>query len=194
MLTNKQLRMLNLLDEQISNCKFCNLHVNGRCNPYWTEKYNGWFICGEAPGKEEILNNEPFIGTAGNKLWECMSLFKIFKEECFIINSANCRPVDGNKNGKPTELQRDRCREWLRKYFKVLQPNKILLLGNYAMHTFIGEWGIMSKYENNNLLTNKNIFGINVNVVKSVHPSMCIYQGEKGKEKLIKSIELFYEV
>lgn len=84
-------------------------------------------------------SNEPFIGTAGNKLWECAWKFGIEKKHCFIINSTNCRPIDGNKNGKPTELQRDRCRDWLRKYFKILQPKKILLLGNYAMHTFVNE-------------------------------------------------------
>lgn len=192
-MTNKQKRMLELLDKEILKCTACGLHTNGRCKPFWTNEYQGYFICGEAPGKNEVETNEPFIGTAGNKLWECAGKFGIKKEQCFIINSANCRPVNGNKNGKPTELQRDRCREWIRKYFKVLQPNKVLLLGNYAMHTFVNEWGIMQKYDEN-LLTNESVYGINVNIIRSVHPSMCIYQGDAGKNKLLKSLELYYEI
>lgn len=185
--------MLELLDREILNCTDCGLHTGGRCKPFWTNEYRGYFICGEAPGKNEVGSNEPFIGAAGNKLWECASKFNIKKDHCFIINSTNCRPIDGNKNGKPTELQRDRCREWIRKYFKILQPEKILLLGNYSMHTFLNEWGIMKKY-NESLLTTDYIYGIKVKVIRSVHPSMCIYQGEEGKSKLLKSMELFYEV
>lgn len=192
MLTSKQIRMLEILDSQILQCESCSLHENGRCKPYWTNEYRGYFIIGEAPGKNEIDYNEPFIGTAGNKLWECAYQFGIEKKHCFIINSANCRPVDGNKNGKPTELQMDRCKEWLRKYFKILEPKKVLLLGNYALFTFINEWYIMKKYENDELVTDNTIYGSDIKVVKSVHPSMCIYQGELGKEKLTKSMELFY--
>lgn len=184
---------MELLDREVLNCTDCGLHKNGRCKPYWTNEYKGYFICGEAPGKNEVDSNEPFIGTAGNKLWECAAQFGIRKEECFIVNSTNCRPINGNKNGKPTELQRDRCRMWIRKYFKILQPEKILLLGNYAMHTIIDEWGIMKKYDGG-LLTNEIIYGKSVNVVRSVHPSMCIYQGKAGKNKLLKSLEVFYGI
>lgn len=190
MLTQKQIKMLKLLDNQILSCKDCNLYKGGHCKPYWTKEYNGYFICGEAPGKNEVDKNEPFIGAAGGKLWDCMKQYGIAKEECFIINSANCRLVNGNKNGKPSEFHRDTCRKWIRKYFKILQPDKILLLGNFAMHTFVDEWGILKKYENN-LFTNEVIFDKNVDVVRSVHPSMCIYRGEDGKNKLLKSIGLF---
>ncbi len=193
MLTTKQIKMLNLLDQQILSCTGCKLHENGRCKPYWTEKYNGYFICGEAPGKQEIDFNEPFIGAAGNKLWECANIFNIKKEECFIINSTNCRPVKDNKNGKPTDLQMERCKNWLRKYFKILQPDKILLLGTYALSTFINETVIMKFYAEGNLLTNEMIFDKNIKVIKSLHPSMCIYQGSTGKRRLKKSLELFYE-
>ena len=191
---SKNKRILTLLDEKVLQCEMCSLHKNGRCKPFWTYGYRGYFIIGEAPGKNEVDSNEPFIGSAGNKLWECAAKFGIEKEHCFIINSTNCRPVNGNRNGKPTELQMDRCREWLRKYLKILQPKKILLLGNYAMYTFLNEWGIMKKYENGGLITEENRFGQDIKVVRSVHPSMCIYQGEAGKEKLLKSLELFYEI
>lgn len=193
MLTKKQLRMLEILDDQILSCKSCYLHKGGKCKPYWTNKYKGYFVCGEAPGKNEVENNEPFIGIAGEKLWEAMGEYGIKKEECFIINSANCRPVNGNKNGKPSELHRDTCREWIRKYFKILNPEKVILLGNFAMHTFIGEWGIMNKYDDK-LYSIEEVFDKNIHVVRSVHPSMCIYRGEDGKNKLLKSIGKYYEI
>ena len=184
--------MLEILDQQISHCEFCNLYKGGRCKPYWTTDYKGYFIIGEAPGKNEVESNEPFIGNAGNHLWNIAEEFGIYKKHCFIINSANCRPVNGNKNGKPSELHRDRCRDWIRKYFKVLQPERVLLLGNYAIHTMTGDWGV-NKFYPDKMFTTETIYDINVDVIRSVHPANCIYRGDEGKEKLRKSFKLFME-
>lgn len=188
-LNNKQIRMLELLDEQFQNCVKCSLYTNGKCPPYWTI-HSKYAIVGEGPGENEVYNREPFIGKAGRHLWSIMSEFGLKKQQFLIVNSVNCRPIDGNKNGKPTQPQQDACRMWLRKYIKVVKPEKILILGNYAMNTMIGEsMGIMNL---NGIKEFNNEF--QANYVLSVHPSMCIYKGYDGKRMLRESIGIFKDI
>ena len=184
-MNQKQTKMLQLLDEKIQSCTKCNLHENGGCKPYWTEQ-SKYVILGEAPGRNEVTSNEPFIGSAGKNLWSIMAEFDLTKEEFLIMNSVNCRPVNGNKNGKPTKEQMLTCRSWIRKYIKVLQPELILILGSYPLLTMTGLTGIMSL--NSEVIHNMEF---DIDAVISIHPAMCIYKGEEGKQMLRESIKVF---
>lgn len=181
-------RKLELLDQQIQSCTRCNLYQNGRAKPYWNE-YSKYMMVLEAPGKEEIQNNEVIIGKTGRMFWELLAEYQLTKNMFLIMNSVNCRVLNGRKNGKPSELHRDSCRDWIRKYIKVFQPDTLLLFGNYAMHTITGEWGINSFYPNG-LLTEEEIYDIKMNVIRSTHPSSMIYGGD-ARNKVIQSIEKF---
>ena len=147
-------------------------------------------MIGEAPGEQEV-RREPFIGTAGKKLWDIVGLVDLKKEDFVIINSVNCRPIDGRgRNGKPTRGQCETCFPYIRKYLKIVKPEKILLLGNFAIGTFTGEFtGIMKK---NSRVVKNEYFGLDT--VLSVHPSMCIYAGTKGRTMLYNSIKVFKEL
>lgn len=191
-LSQKKIRLLELLGDQISECKNCMLHEGGKSLPYWTP-ISCYIIIGEAPGKEEV-DTEPFIGSAGKRLWESMSEFGYRKEQFAIINSVQCRPVKGGRNGKPSKKQCQRCYPWIRKFIKIIEPEKILILGNYAMATMLGgePKGITSVNGNE-----KVIYGYepgNIPAVLSVHPAVCIYNGEDGKKDLLHAIENFSKV
>jgi len=195
MLTDKQIRMVGLLDDQMRQCTKCGLHRNGRCKPYlgFDVKYA---IIGEAPGYNEVRDNEPFTGPAGEVLWNIMNSQGLYKKDFFIINSVNCRPVDEHKtwkNGKPTEAQQHFCKPWIRKYLNVLKPEGVLVLGNYAMHTVTGSnTGIMSL--NGTVLEEMELdpsFRFNIPYVLSVHPALCIYRKEEGRQMLSESISKF---
>lgn len=180
MLSQKSQRMLTLLDAQIQSCERCNLYVNGRAKPFWTSETK--YAMGlEAPSKEEIENNEPIIGKTGRFFWDLMSEFQFLKKMFLIFNSANCRVLNGNKNGKPSEYHRDCCRDWNRKYLKIVEPKKLILFGNYAIHTITGEWGV-SKLSGTSSI--ENIFGIDMEVIRCYHPSSVIY--DKSKEESIR--------
>jgi uracil-DNA glycosylase len=187
MMTKKQIRMLELLDEMILKCEKCSLFENGRAKPYWT-KNSRYAIIGEAPGADEVKEGTPFIGKAGNILWDALGEYKLSRSDFLIINSANCRPKVGNKNGKPTKIQMERCKPWIVKYLKVIKPEKILILGNYALETMLNEGNIL---ERNGELTRLDEF--NCYVYKSVHPAYCIYNKENGVDMLRKSIKIFRE-
>jgi uracil-DNA glycosylase len=186
-MNSKQLRMLQLLNSQISQCEDCELFNNGRCTPYYS-KSSKFMIIGEAPGANEVKSNMPFIGTAGNHLWSLMVKYDLNRNDFLIINTVNCRPVDGNRNGKPNSLQLQACEKWFRKYVKVMQPKAILSLGGYAMSRITGvSDGIMRM--NSSVSEYKGI-----PVVFSVHPAMCIYRGDDGRRLLERSIKEFKEV
>jgi len=195
-LTNKQVRMLQLLDEQILSCKRCSLHeqpVPGgvRCKPYWTRN-SKYVIVGEAPGREEVREGAPFVGQAGGLLWnEIYKLLKLHRDSFAIINTVNCRPTDGVRNLKPSPEQVSQCRQWIRKFIKVVDPEKILILGNYAMGTMIGRSsGILRMNGVDGTLKE---YG-RLPYVISIHPAYCIYNKEEGPQMLTEAITIFKEL
>jgi len=186
MLDSKKIRMLELLDDMMTKCEKCQLYSGGRVTPYWTS-LSKYVIIGEAPGKEEVENNEPFIGKSGKILWEIMNRFGLRKEEFLIINTVQCRPTDGKKNLKPSTIQINLCKNIWKKYIKVLKPYRMILLGNYANGIIDGRYdGIVNR---NSTLRYSDEFDIEY--VCSVHPSYCIYNKEQGHILLEKSIKKF---
>lgn len=186
---SKQRRMLELLDIQIQSCEECELCLNGRARPAWTEK-SAYAIIGEGPGADEVKENTPFIGRAGAVLWEKLELYGYNREDFLIINSVNCRAIDGRTNGKPTDRQMEICRKWMVKYLKVLKPRKILILGGYALSTAIGgnKSGILKV---NSVSVFSEVF--NATCVISVHPAFSLYN-PSGAELLSESIKKFKEI
>jgi DNA polymerase len=144
---------------------------------------------GEAPGHKEVLRETPFWGAAGEHLWSVTSEFDLDREDFAIINSIQCRPLDGVRNGKPSKGQMKRCKFHIDTFIGLIKPKKILLLGNYAKAQMLD--GDISGIKALNA-TEADIMGIPT--VLSVHPAMCIYQGAEGKELLRKSIAKFKEI
>lgn len=193
MLTEREIRLLELLEDQISQCRKCELLFRRKCLPYWTP-ISKYLILGEAPDENEV-DNEPFVGSTGNKLWAIMDKFGLRKEEFAIINSIQCRPVTTvGRDGKPTIEDLKTCRPWIRKFIRILEPHKILILGNYAkavIENSINICGIMT--ENADIHSNNEYIN-DMCVVYSVHPNVCIYKGKAGELMLEKSIKIFKEI
>lgn len=190
MLSNKQIRMLQLLDEKVKTCSLCPLHNNGIAIPYWRPEAK-YVIIGEAPGYNEVRQQTPFVGAAGNILTTALADMGFSSTEFLIINTVQCRPVSGNRNGKPNEDQIMICQNYLRKYIKVVNPEKILCLGNYAKYIFTNRiGGILNQRGTFNEFS---LEGSNEKypVLFTVHPAYCIYNSEEGIQLLNKDIKLF---
>lgn len=86
-------------------------------------------IVGEAPGKNEDLQGEPFVGAAGKYLDELLSIAGLKREEVFIANVLKCRPP-GNRNPRPEEIEM--CSGYLREQTRTIDPEYIVTLGNFA--------------------------------------------------------------
>lgn len=195
MIDKKKYRMLVLIDNMISQCTECKLYINGRSKPYWHKNDDGdvpsYVLIGEAPGKDEILNNEPFVGKAGSILWSLMEEYGFKKEQFLVINSVNCRPINGNKNGKPLPEEMSCCKKWLNMYINTLVPLRGILLGSYAQQTILNEnESVIQTNAGIGLMRLNNFNTPLLPLVRSVHPAFSIYSPE-GKVLLEESIRKF---
>lgn len=57
------------------------------------QEWNGIVILGEAPGRQEVINKEPFTGPAGELLTELSARAGVERDACFIMNTFMYQPV-----------------------------------------------------------------------------------------------------
>ena len=90
---------------------------------------------GEAPGENEDLQGEPFVGPAGQLLDKLLSALGIHRKEIFIDNVVKCRPPN---NRKPTPEEVAHCLPYLKEEIKIIQPKSIVCLGATAAQSLLG--------------------------------------------------------
>ena len=86
-------------------------------------------IVGEAPGKNEDLQGEPFVGAAGKYLNELLDIAGLTRDNVFIANVLKCRPP-GNRDPRPEEIEL--CTPFLREQTRTIDPEYIVTLGNFS--------------------------------------------------------------
>lgn len=86
-------------------------------------------LVGEAPGKNEDLEGEPFVGAAGQLLDELLSGIGVARQDVYIANVLKCRPP-GNRDPKEDEI--DSCKGYLREQIRMIHPDVVVTLGNFA--------------------------------------------------------------
>jgi len=84
---------------------------------------------GEAPGKNEDLKGEPFVGAAGQLLNELLAHAGLKRHEVYIANVLKCRPP-GNRDPEPVEIET--CTPFLREQIRLIGPDVLVTLGNFA--------------------------------------------------------------
>lgn len=88
-------------------------------------------LIGEAPGKNEDLQGEPFVGRAGANLNKILPLAGLTREDIYIANILKCRPPQ-NRDPKADEILA--CTPYLREQIRSIWPDVIVTLGNPASH------------------------------------------------------------
>ncbi|HUP44400.1 MAG TPA: uracil-DNA glycosylase [Thermoanaerobaculia bacterium] len=89
---------------------------------------------GEAPGRDEDLKGEPFVGRAGQLLTDIIKAMKLSRDEVYIANVIKCRPPE-NRNPEPDEL--DACRPYIRRQVELIQPKVIVTLGKFGLQSLL---------------------------------------------------------
>ncbi|MEA5075825.1 MAG: uracil-DNA glycosylase [Coriobacteriia bacterium] len=84
---------------------------------------------GEAPGRNEDLKGEPFVGAAGHLLDELLASIGMTREDVYIANILKCRPP-ANRDPQPEETQT--CTPFLEEQVRLIDPAVIATLGNHA--------------------------------------------------------------
>lgn len=91
-------------------------------------------IIGEAPGNDEDIAGEPFVGQAGKLLTKMLAAVEISREEVYITNVVKCRPP---QNRDPKDEEINGCSPYLSAQLEILNPKLILTLGNFATKTLL---------------------------------------------------------
>ena len=91
---------------------------------------------GEAPGSEEDMTGQPFIGKAGELLTKIIHAMGLSRETVFIANILKCRPdtpgqLSGNR--KPSPLEMATCIPYLEEQISIIRPKVMVALGSTAI-------------------------------------------------------------
>jgi len=142
---------------------------------------------GEAPGKNEDKNGEPFIGVAGKKLSAALEGAGVSRDKVYITNIVKCRPP---KNRVPKTNERETCQDYLKQEIAIIKPKLICILGNTAFNSLLGGSEIM-KFRGKIVQKNNQLYFL------TVHPAATIYNQkliDVLNEDIVKLFELVKEL
>lgn len=129
------------LREAVAGCTACRLCESRRNTVFGVGHTRAhWMVIGEAPGEQEDLRGEPFVGPAGQLLDSMLRALGLTRDEAppeqqvFIANTLKCRPPR-NRNPEPEELAR--CEPFLQRQIALVQPRIILAMGRFAVQSLL---------------------------------------------------------
>lgn len=123
--------VLREIREDIGDCVRCKLHGLGRTQIVFgvgNPRADLMFV-GEAPGADEDIQGEPFVGRAGQLLTKIIEAIGLERGDVYIANVLKCRPP-GNRNPEPDEVEQ--CEPFLLRQIDVVKPKVIVALGKFA--------------------------------------------------------------
>ena len=113
------------------DCSRCKLHTLGRKQVVFgvgNPNADLMFV-GEAPGADEDIQGEPFVGRAGQLLTKIIEAIGLRREDVYIANVIKCRPP-GNRNPDPDEVAQ--CEPFLFRQIDIIKPKVIVALGKFG--------------------------------------------------------------
>src|SRR5207248_6423084 len=97
---------------------------------------------GEAPGADEDVQGEPFVGRAGQLLTRMIAAMGLSRQTVYIANILKCRPDTPGEsfgNRKPTPEEMEPCIPYLHEQIDLIQPKVIVALGGTAVEGLLGK-------------------------------------------------------
>ncbi|RZD42340.1 MAG: uracil-DNA glycosylase [Thaumarchaeota archaeon] len=181
-------KKLEIVKQNVIKCTKCDL-CKTRTNsvPGKGNFQSNVIFVGEAPGKNEDKNGEPFIGIAGKKLTIALEGAGISRDEVYITNIVKCRPPN---NRVPSNIERNTCQEYLKEEISIIKPKIICILGNTVFNSILGGSEIM-KFRGKIARKNNLLYFI------TIHPAATIYNQKLVgvlKEDIIKLFSLIREL
>ena len=123
------------LEASVRNCQACRLHEGRRQVVFGTGNPDADLVfVGEAPGRDEDLQGEPFVGRAGQLLTRIIQAIGLRREDVYILNVIKCRPPQ-NRNPLPDEVAA--CRPLIDRQLACLKPRVICALGTFAAQALL---------------------------------------------------------
>ena len=135
------------LQATVAQCRACGLCGSRKNTVFGVgDRSARWMVIGEAPGENEDLQGEPFVGQAGKLLDNMLAAIGLSRQAegatlhegragVYIANTLKCRPP-GNRNPEPNELQT--CTPYLMRQLDLVQPGMVLAMGRFAVQSLLG--------------------------------------------------------
>ena len=133
------------LREAVAGCTACDLCRTRKQTVFGVGHPQAqWMIIGEAPGEQEDLQGEPFVGAAGQLLDSMLRALSLTRaadgaqpppaQRVYIANTLKCRPPR-NRNPEAAEMQA--CEPFLIRQIELLRPRLILAMGRFAVQALL---------------------------------------------------------
>ena len=133
---------MDWLRERVENCPVCREHLSERGKiVFGTGSVDAdIFFCGEAPGAEEEIQGEPFVGKAGQLLTKIIQAMGLRREDVYIANILKWRPEQDKPVGNrpPTAEEMNFCLPYVKAQLEIVGPKVIVALGNTAVTGLLG--------------------------------------------------------
>ena len=145
-------------------------------------------LIGEAPGKDEVKQEKPFVGQQG-KPCGVLDRLGIIREDIYITNAIKYRlskvnPETNRITNRPaTKKEIEDNREYLLKEINIINPEYIVTLGNVPLRSVCGTNVTIGELHGK---TNRvEVLGTEYNLFPLYHPASVIYN--------VRLKEVYYE-
>lgn len=143
-------------------------------------------LVGEAPGKNEDLQGEPFVGAAGRLLDELMGSIGVTRQQAYITNVLKCRPP-GNRDPQQDEI--DSCKGYLRSQIRMIRPEVVVTLGNFATKLLVPTQVGITRMRGQTI-----DWWLGATLIPTFHPAAALRGGPRVKEQMQDDFQLVRQV
>ncbi|MFB0564898.1 MAG: uracil-DNA glycosylase [Candidatus Aminicenantaceae bacterium] len=166
------------LNKRILNCQKCDLSQERKnAVPGEGNLEAELMFVGEAPGYDEDIQGQPFVGKAGKLLTKIINAMNFQRQDVYITNVVKCRPP---QNRNPYRNEIDQCKHYLLEQIEKINPAVIVALGKVATDFFISSDKGMTILRGNFHDFN------NIRVMPTFHPSYLIRnEGNREIRKMV---------
>ncbi len=136
-------------------------------------------IVGEAPGEDESIAEEPFIGQAGMMLNKLLQGAGLNRNDLYIANLVNCRPTEGKRNRPPTKAEINACNQWLISQILAVRPKVIFTLGKLPTFNLLGLKTTAKLHDYIGKESEWKRGDFQCKIIPNLHPSYVMQYGKK---------------
>lgn len=143
-------------------------------------------MVGEAPGRNEDLQGEPFVGAAGHLLNRLLAEVGMRREDVYIANVLKCRPPN-NRDPRPDEIAA--CKGYLRQQLDLVDPQVVMTLGNFATQLLLRTTTGISRVRGRSYKWWRNKI-----VIPTFHPAAALRGGNPVTDQIREDLALMRSV
>jgi DNA polymerase len=167
---------LDTIKQKVAACKLCELHKTRTNTVFGIGNLQADVVfIGEAPGANEDLQGEPFVGRAGLLLNSMLKSIRLNRDKVYIANILKCRPPN-NRDPSPAEVEV--CTSYLQQQIAAIKPKLLVAVGRIAAQFLLNTTESMAKLRGNSYEYGET----KIPLIITYHPAYLLRSpGEKKK-------------